>query len=43
MFVANQGNNSVAVFAIDPGAGRLTDTGKSIAVPIPDGITLYYR
>jgi len=38
MLVANQVSNTVDLFGIDRRSGRLTGTGRSIAVPVPDGI-----
>jgi 6-phosphogluconolactonase len=39
MLVVNQASNTVNVFRVDRRSGRLTDTGGSITVPLPDGVT----
>ncbi|TDD84409.1 lactonase family protein [Actinomadura darangshiensis] len=39
MFVANQVSGTVNLFAVDRRSGRLTDTGRSLSIPSPDGIT----
>ncbi len=38
MFVANQHSDTVTLFGIDPGSGRLAATGRSLAVPGADGV-----
>jgi 6-phosphogluconolactonase len=39
LLVANEASNTVNLFSIDRGTGRLTDTGRSVPVPNPDSIT----
>jgi 6-phosphogluconolactonase len=39
LLVANEASNTVNVFGVDQGSGRLTDTGTAIPVPNPDSIT----
>jgi 6-phosphogluconolactonase len=39
LLVANEASSSVNLFSVDQHSGRLTDTGRSLAVPNPDSIT----
>jgi 6-phosphogluconolactonase len=39
LLVANEHTNKVQVIAIDPGSGKLTDTGVAIATPAPVSIS----
>ena len=35
LFAANQESDTIVQFRIDPKSGRLTPTGKTVAVPVP--------